>query len=170
MPTSTNSYGTSTGIERLVGDVFVSRAITSTTIPSLTYVEGMIDQTAAELNRALAAAGYSAPISTGETINRQWISGINEYGAAALVLGSMPMTALSPGKEEAGNNRMEMFQAFFNAALKTIAEQRLSAGRSRGRLGAVKSGSATDSDGNTKLPLFKRGQDDYPGSRSLVES
>jgi len=152
-----------------VGDVFVSRAITSTTIPSLTYVEGMIDQTAAELNRALAAAGYSAPISTGEIINRQWISGINEYGAAALVLGSMPMTAIAPGREDAGSNRMEMFQAFFNKALATIKAQELVAGRSRGRLGAVFTGSQEDSDGNRKLPSFKRGMDDFPGSRSLTE-
>ena len=169
MATSTNSYGTSTGIAELVGDVVVARTFTSTSVPSLVYVEGMIDRTAAELNRALAAAGYSAPISTSETINRQWISGINEYGAAALVLGSMPMTAIMPGREDAGNNRMAMFQTFFNAALKTIGEQRLSAGRSRGRLGAVFAGSQSDSDGNRKLPLFKRGSDDDPGSRSLTE-
>lgn len=169
MATSTNSYGTSTGIAELVGDVVVARTFTSTSVPSLVYVEGMIDRTAAELNRALAAAGYTAPISTSETINRQWIAGINEYGAAALVLGSMPMTAISPGREEAGSNRMEMFQAFFNKALTTIKNQELSAGRSRGRLGAVFAGSQSDSDGNRKLPLFTRGQDDYPGSRSLTE-
>lgn len=169
MTVSTNSYGATTGIERLVGDVVISRGFTTTSIPSLAYVEGMIDQTAAELNRALAAAGYTAPVSTGETINRQWLAGINEYGAAALVLGSMPMTAISPGREDAGDNRLEMFQAFFNKALTTIKNQELSAGRSRGRLGAVFSGSQSDSDGNRKLPLFRRGMDDYPGSRSLTE-
>lgn len=166
MATSTNTYGTSTGIERLVGDVFVARSITSTTIPSLTYVEGMLDQTAAEINRELQASGYTIPVSTGESVARDWVKSINEFGAAALVLGSMPMTAIAPGREDAGSNRMEMFQAYFNSGLKSIRENRLVSSRSRGRLGGVFAGSQEDSDNNRKLPIFTRGMDDYPGSRA----
>ncbi len=169
MTVAANSYGTATGIERLVGDVFVSRTISSTTIPSLTYVEGMIDQTAADLNRELAAAGYATPISTGQADAYAWARSINEQGAAALVLGSMPMTSISPGREDAGNNRLALFSAAFNKALSDIKDHRLVATRSRGRLGAVFAGSQTDSDSQRKLPLFRRDQDSYPGSRSLTE-
>jgi hypothetical protein len=169
MPLSTNTYGTSTGLERLIGDVVVSRAITATSIPSLTYVEGMLDQTAAELNRELKASGYSVPVSTGDVINRPWLAGVNEYGAAALVLGSMPMAAFASGAAGAGRNRLEMFQGFFNAALLSIRENRVAADRSRGRLGAVFAGSQSDSDGNRKLPSFTRSEGDYPGTVSRTE-
>ncbi len=169
MTVAASTYGTTTGIERLTGDVFVNRSVTSTTIPSLTYVEGMLDQTAADLNRELAAAGYSTPISTGETDAYAWARSVNEQGAAALVLGSMPIVAIAPGREDAGNSRLQLFSNSFNKALKDIQEHRLVASRSRGRLGAVFAGSQSDSDSQRKLPLFRRDNDSYPGSRSLTE-
>lgn len=170
MATSSDSYGTSTGIERLIGDIFVSRAITSTTVPTLSQVELSIDDMGSELNRELAASGFQIPVSTSANpIEHRWLESINNYGAAALILGSIPMTAISPGSEDAGANRMEMYQSFFNRALTTIRDQRFTAARVRGRLGAVFGGSQQDSEGNRKLPRFKRDDDRTPGTGDFTE-
>ena len=67
MATSSDSYGNSTGIERLIGDIFVSRTLSSTTVPTELQVDLSIDDIASELNRELAAAGYQVPVST--TVN-----------------------------------------------------------------------------------------------------
>lgn len=172
MATSSDSYGTSTGIERLIGDIFVSRAVTSTTVPTLSQVELSIDDMGAELNRELAAAGFQVPVSTTvNPIEARWLESINNYGAAALILGTIPMTAITPGSEDAGSNRMEMYSSFFNRALASIKDQRFTAARIRGRLGAVFGGSQQDSDGNRKLPIFKRDTDRTPngGVESFTE-
>ncbi len=170
MATSTNSYGTSTGVVRLIGDIFVSRAITTTTVPTTAQVDLTIDQIASELNRELAAVGFQVPVSTGtDPLTHAWLESINDMGAAALTLGSIPMTAIAPGSEDAGSNRMEMFQSFFNSALTSIRENRVVAARVRGRFQATFAGSQQDTDGNRKLPIFKRGADSFPGTKSLTE-
>lgn len=171
MATSTNSYGNTTGVERLIGDIVINRAFSTTTVPTLNQVELMIDDIAAELNVALSANGYSVPVSTAsDPITHRWLEGINNYGAAALALGSLPMTAISPGQEDAGTNRMEMYQAFFNRAITRIEDKKVRASKSpRTRLGAVISGSQQTTDGDRKLPIFKRGADKTPGTRGLTE-
>ena len=172
MATSTNTYGTSTGIENLIGDMVLSRAFTTTTFPTLLQVERQLDLTAANLNRELQAAGFAVPVSTGasDDIARQWLVGVNEMGACAKLLAMLPMTAIAPDIEDGGANRMEFFQAEYNRALKDIRDNRLVATRARGRLSAVFSGSQEDSDGNQKEPLFRRGAYDTPGTRSLTDS
>lgn len=166
MATSSDSYGTSTGVERLIGDIVISRAFTSTTVPSLAAVELNIDFIGSELNRELSAAGYQVPVST--TVNpmeSRWLEGINNQGAAAMTLGTMPMTAITPGSEDAGSNRMEMYSSFLNRALTAIKENRFTAARTRGRLGAVFAGSQEDDQGNRKLPRFKRDDGFRPGGK-----
>ena len=171
MVTSSNSYGTSTGIERLVGDIFVSRTLSSTTVPTILQIDLIIDDIAAEMNVALAANGYTAPVSTADDpIPSRWLESINNWGAAAMVLGTLPMTAIAPGQEDAGVNRMEMYQAFFNRGMTRIADKKVAAARSRGRLAATFAGSQESSDGERKLPVFKRGMDRTPGTRNLTES
>jgi len=170
MATSSDSYGTTTGVERLIGDIFVSRTISSTTVPTLAQVELSIDDIASEMNRELLATGFIAPVSTTvNPIEARWLESINNYGAAAIILGSIPMTAIAPGSEDAGTNRMEMYQVFFNRALTSIRDNRFTAARVRGRLGAVFSGSQQDADGNRKLPMFTRSDGRDPASESLIE-
>jgi hypothetical protein len=170
MATSSDSYGTSTGVERLIGDIFVSRILSSTTVPTLTQVEFFIDDIASELNRELAAASFQVPVSTSANpLEARWLESINNYGAAAIILGSMPMTAISPGAEDAGSNRMAMYQIFFNNALTSIRDNRFTAARVRGRLGGVFSGSQNDIDGNRKKPIFTREDGHTPGIDSLIE-
>ena len=170
MATSSDSYGTSTGVERLIGDIFVSRAVTTTTVPTLAQVELAIDDAASELNRELAAAGFQVPVST--TVNpmeARWLEGINNKGAAADILSYIPMTAIVPGGEDAGSNRMELYQFQMNKALTAIIDHRFTAARSRGRLGATFSGSQKNKDGNRKLPIFTRNDNKTPGLEDLTE-
>jgi len=170
MVTSSNSYGNTTGIERLVGDMFVGRAITSTTVPTTLQVDLAIDDIASEINVALAANGYTAPLSTADDpIEHRYLESINNYGAAAMLLGTIPMTAIAPGLEDAGTNRMEMYQAFFNRGITKINDKKIKATKSRGRLAAIMAGSQSDTDGNRKLPLFKRDADNFPSTRPFTE-
>ena len=169
MPVSTNSYGASSGVEALIGDIVVSRVFNTTSIPNLVQVETEIDAKAADLNVELMASGYSVPVSTGDPIVRRWLQGVNEKGAAAAILGSMPLTAFAANAEDAGSNRMEMYMKDFTNALKRIRDNRVVASRSQNRMRNALAGSRTDSDGNVRLPLFSRGAYDYPGSRSLTE-
>jgi len=130
MATSSNSYGTTTGVERLTGDVVLNRAFSTTTVPTLLQVELAIDDIGADLNVALSANGYSVPVSTSDdAIVHRWLEGINNFGVAALVLGFIPMTAIAPGSEDAGTNRMEMYQAFFNRAITRIDEKKVRASK-----------------------------------------
>jgi len=170
MATSSDSYGNTTGVERLIGDIVVSRSFSTTTVPTLLQIELFIDDIGADLNVALSANGYSVPVSTTDNaIVHRWLEGINNFGAAALALGSIPMTAIAPGQEDAGTNRMEMYQAFFNRAITRIDEKKVRASRSRGRLAAIMAGSQSDTDGDRKLPLFKRDADNFPSTRTFTE-
>lgn len=169
MATSTNTYGTSTGVERLVGDIVVNRSFTTASIPTLAQVEQFLDQTASDLNVALSAAGYAVPVSTTSVIARQWLQNVNEKCAAALVLTSIPMTAIAPGSESAGTNRIQVWANDCLMAIKRIDEKKLNAPRSRGRLGASFAGSQEDSDGRRKLPVFKRSLDDFPSRHTRTE-
>lgn len=169
MPTSTNTYGESTGVERLIGDIVVSRTFSTTTIPTLGQVELELDAVASSLNVELMAAGYSAPVSTGSPITRRWLQAINEKGAAASLLGTLPSVAFSPESDDAGTNRMAMYESEFKAALERIRDQRIVASRGTSRLGRVFGGSQETSGGTRKLPLFTRGMSGNPSGRDLTE-
>lgn len=162
------SYGATTGVERRVGDLLTARALTSSTIPSLSQVELIIDDVAADLNTALQAAGYSVPVSTGDPYAHRWLQAVNEDGAAAAVLATMPVTAIRVSMDDAGNRANYYYQRFQDG-LKRIDEGKLRITRTQTRLHGVASGAATDSDGNTKLPIFTRGMGRYPGTVSMTE-
>lgn len=169
MAVGANTYGSVSGVERLVGDIVQDRDFSTSTVPTEAQVELILDDIAADLNRALLASGYSAPISTGDSISRTWITSINNYGAAAQVLVTIPTTAIAPGQEQAAGGRSQYYQTLFDRAISQIEEHKLSASRSRGRLGAIKSGSQSDTDGNRKLPSFKRSLTDFPSNISRTE-
>ncbi len=170
MATSSDSYGNTTGIERLIGDLWVSRAITTTTVPTLEQIETAIDDIGSELNVVLAGAGYVVPMSTSaDPIPSRWLESINNQGAAAILLGTIPMTAIAPESEDAGSNRMQMYIGFYNRGLKRIEEEKIRASRTSGRIsGLVKAGSATDSNGDIKKPIFFRGLDDTDKRKSKL--
>lgn len=162
MATSTNTYGFTTGLERRIGDIVASRAFTTATVPTSCQAVSILEDIAADMNRALLAAGYQAPISTGDFTNRRWAQKVNEDGAAAMVLATLPMTAIAPNAEDAGANRAELYWSLFNAGMTAIQENRISATRVTTRLGNTMAGSQSDSDNNRKLPFFTRDMDRNP--------
>ena len=164
-----NTYGSEAGVEKLVGDLVAGRDFGAGTIPTTTQVEGVLDDIAADLNRELDTEGYTVPVASADATAKAFLAAANNYGAAAVLLGMFPVGAYNPDAEGQGNSRAEMYQKRLNSAIKMIREHRLKAGMTTQRFALVFSGGQEDEDGNEKLPLFKRGQTDYPSSRSLVE-
>ena len=177
MAVDANSYGTVAGIEAMVGDIplntSTARTFSTTTVPTLAQVEGFIDDVADEINNTLEFVGYTVKVSS---TDNPYAYGLliraNNAGAAVMVLGSVPAEAYSsPNEDVPGQGRKAHLDSILRRALKTIRDEELSAAKiSTGtRLSDLKIGSATDSDGNTKKPMFTRAWTDYPSSRSLTK-
>jgi hypothetical protein len=172
MSVGTNTYAGHKDVERLIGDLVESRTFTTGTVPSLAQVETELDNAAADLNRELDQAGFTVPVSeTDYATAYQYLKAANTYGAAAVLLSTLPATVYNPDEEveQPGETRASTYGNKFKSALKAIRENRLRAGRRVRRLERVFAGSQENEDGEEKLPIFTRGMDDYPGRRSLVD-
>jgi hypothetical protein len=166
MGVGANTYAEHEDVERLIGDIVESRTFTTGTVPSLVQVETELDNAAAELNNELDVAGYTVPVNaTDYPTARAYLKAANAYGAAAVLLATIPALAYDPEDEvDAGSeDRGKTYNLKFKAALKAIQEHRFRAGMRVGRLANVFTGAQEDEDGNAKEPFFKRGMDDYPG-------
>lgn len=175
MSVGTYTYGTVAKVEALVGDVVASRTFGTGTVPTLAQVEAFLDDTASQVHTALAQGGYAIETKTALTTSApravDWLSLLNIYGAAALVLQTLPYEAQAAALPDAPPSRGNWFQKRFEDGLERIRKEGFLAimGLTRtGRYDKVFAGSQEDSDGNEKAPFFSRGMDDYPGSRSLV--
>ncbi len=160
------AYCVQADIERLIGDLVENRTFGAATVPTATQVTAEIDNAAAEIDAALDVAGYVAPVVLANFPNAyNYLKAANAYGAAAVLLATVPGQAYQPDDEvDAGSeDRGKMYNQKFKAALKKIEEHKIRAGMRVGRLANVFTGAQEDSEGNTKDPLFKRGMDDYPG-------
>lgn len=160
------SYAVQADIERLIGDIVENRTFGVGTVPTAVQVTAEIDNAAAEIDAALDAAGYTAPVVQADfPVAYAFLKAANAYGAAAVLLGTIPAQAYAPDDEvdTGSENRAKMYNQKFQAALKKIAEYKIRATMRQGRLSRVFTGSQEDADGNTKDPLFVRGMDDYPG-------
>lgn len=172
MSVGANTYAEHEDVERLIGDIVLNRTFDATTVPSLDQVEAELDNAAADINRELDQVGYTVPVSeTDYPTSYQFLKAANAYGAAAVLLSTVPAEGYNPEDEVEGvaEDRSKTYSIKFNHALKAIRENRLRAGRRVGRLGRMFAGSAENEDGDTKLPIFERGQGDYPGRRTLTE-
>ncbi len=165
------TYGTVARVEALVGDVVASRTFATGTTPKLAQVETFLDDTAAEIHAAMAEAGYTVPTSAEATTSApraaNWLALINTYGAAAMVLQSVPYESQAPEVSEAPNSRSGWFYKRFKEGLEKIsgrflANLGLTVGKPSSDLLVVTS--YKNSDGDIKTPLFKRDTFDYPGS------
>lgn len=164
MAVGANTYGTVAGIQRLIGDIVESRTFAVGTVPSLVEVEAQLDLVAAEINAELDQAGYVVPqVSASWPSAYDFLKAINEYGAAAVLLGTVPAEVYDPDAEvtSGGTTRIQMYSAKFRSGLKRISDQKLRAGRRLRRLERVFAGSEEDEDGNAKDPFFTRGMHDY---------
>lgn len=169
MAISANTYATVAMVQIMVGDIVPNRTFSITTIPTLSQVETILDQTAGEMNRALQAMSYTAPISTSETISFEWAQSINTAGASARILMTFPIEAIALDNPEVGNNRAQNLQRIFDRGILVIEEEKLAAPKTVSKIGRVFGGSQKDSDGNRKLPIFTRADNNTPGLESLTE-
>ena len=173
MVVEANTYAEHEDVERLIGDIVEDRTFNETTVPTLVQVEAELDNVAADLNRELDQVGYTVPVSkTDYPTAYKYLVAANAYGAAAVLLSTVPATTYNPDEEveQPGETRASTYGNKLKSALKAIRENRLRAGRRTRRLGNLAAGSAVDDEGNTKDPIFTRGEDDYPGRRSLVNT
>jgi len=173
MAVEANTYAEHEDVERLIGDLVEDREFTEDTVPSLAQVESELDNVAADLNRELDQVGYTVPVNeTDYPTAYKYLVAANAYGAAAVLLSTIPATTYNPDEEveQPGETRASTYGNKLKSALKAIRENRFRAGRRTRRLEKVFAGSQEDSEGNTKEPIFTRGEDDYPGRRSLTET
>ena len=172
MAVEENTYAEATDVERLIGDIVEDRTFTTETVPTLAQVETELDNAAADLNRELDQVGYTVPVNkTDYPTAYKYLTAANAYGAAAVLLSAVPANSYNPDEdvEQIGETRATTYGNKFKSALKAIRENRLRAGRRVRRLETLAVGSAVDDEGNVKVPIFTRGEDDYPGRRSLTE-
>lgn len=171
MTVGANTYGEVAGIQKLIGDIVESRTFTTGTVPTLAQVESELDNQAADLNRELDQAGYIVPVGEVDYPTAYaFLVAANEYGAAAVLLSTIPANSFNPDDEieQTGETRAITYSNKFKSALKAIREYRIRAGMRVGRLSRVFAGSQEDDQGNEKEPIFTRGMDDYPGRRNLT--
>lgn len=172
MAVGANTYGTVTGVERLIGDIVSGRSFGAGTTPSETQVEAELDNIAADINSLLDSYDYTVPIDeTNYATAYAAAKAANEYGAAALLLGTVPSEAFVPAEEatEGATTRIDMYARMLARFLSRVRKREFKAGRSKDRFESAYTGASEDDDGNTKKPLFTRDMDSYPGLRSLTE-
>lgn len=172
MALDSNTYGLVAGVERLIGDIIVSRTFTTGTTPTLLQAEAELDAAAMDLNRELDQAGYTVPVLDADFPTAYgFLKAANEYGASAALLATLPSEAYSPEEEiaSAGESRAMMYHIRFQHALKVIREHKIRAAMRKGRLADMFAGSQETDAGDTKEPFFTRKDDKYPGSRVDTE-
>jgi len=166
MAVGTNTYAEHEDVERLIGDIVEAREFTEDTVPTLDQVEAELDNAALDLNRELDQVGYTVPVSeTDYATAYGFLKAANAYGAAAVLLSTVPANVYDPTEEveQPGTTRAQVYSNKFKSALKAIKDNRLRAGRRVSRLNNLRAGASEDADGNEKDPIFTRGEDHYPG-------
>lgn len=166
------TYGTTLGVQTKAGWVVPGRDFSDTTTPTTTEVNTLLDQLCSDIHAKLAEAGYPIDTKVDVLANAPravaWLEYLNEAGVAAALIQQFAIA----GDPEAVGNPAEFWLSRYKDGLKMIAGSFLeSMGLTRTRdLSAPLVGTwYKDGDGNVKKPLFKRGQFDYPSSRSLTE-
>ena len=175
MSVNSYTYGTVKGVHRRIGWIVPNRQMfDGESVPTAEDVEQTLDQAASEIHMRLARAGY--PVNTAATLSADsprayaWLQALNEDGAGATLLGSLPQ-AFDP--DTSGPNAYKVLQGKWDNGLKLIdsrALDQLDLYKSDTDASEIYSGSLQDDEGYDKLPFFKRGMFDFPGSRSLTEA
>lgn len=166
MTVEANTYAEHEDVERLIGDIVEDREFDEDTTPSLDQVEAELDNAAMDLNRELDQVGYTVPVNeTNYPTAFGYLKAANAYGAAAVLLSTVPANTYNPDEEVegTGETRATTYSNKFKSALKAIRENRLRAGRRIARLGNLYAGASEDDEGNEKEPIFTRHEDHYPG-------
>lgn len=171
MAIATGTYSDVDRVESLVRDLITGGKFSEVTVPTREAVIEFLDDVADQINMFLKNYDYVSPVSlTDDPETYRYLRSINAAGAASLVLASKPAEAWSPPQrgQSVAQTRRQFYEKRLKDALDLIEDKKLPAIASEsGLTDRFVVGSAQDSEGNTKLPIFTRGMTDHPGSRNL---
>jgi hypothetical protein len=127
------------------------------------------------MNLRLKFAGYTTPVSSiTDPDAYKFMQYLNAVGAAIRVLMAHPSESLiysgMPDDLTLAQTRRQALEREWAVGLRSLAEGRLPASQSLEARHKAFAGASKDDDGNSKLPVFTRGQWDAPGTRALTES
>lgn len=162
-----NTYGTIAQLQALIGDIVASRTFTTGTVPTLAQAEAEMDNAAMDLNRELEVAGYTVPVVNADYPTAYgFLAASNNYGAAAVLLGTLPHITYEEDGEKPAVSRSQMYHNKFKHALKQIREHKIIAAMSRERMRNIYCGAQQNADGDDTLPIFTRDETNNPNLAS----
>jgi hypothetical protein len=168
-----NTYGTVAQVEIWASEIAASRTFTTSTQPTLSQVEQILDLVADELNMHMVSAGYTVPVTVSlDPATFRYLRASNSYGAAAEVLATYPNIAFGgPDNIDAmPTERRRHFENQFRRCLKMIDDKTLAqAVRAEGPLNDFQVGAQYDDDNKVKKPTFTRKMWDAPGTPVRIE-
>ncbi len=162
------TYGTVVLVHDKIGWVVPARAaFSSSTTPSDSEVEQVLDDIASTIHAHLLESGYPAETKANVIADapraEDWLARLNVAGACADILQSFA----AANDEETGNSPEKFWRKIFENGLKLIKGQfleRMGLSRTFALSEHLVSTSTLDEDGNEKKPLFRRGMWTVPGS------
>jgi len=160
MTVSAYSYGTVALVQARIGWVVPEHAdFGKTTTPSLSQVEDVLNQIAAEIHVKMMEAGYPADTKAAITISAPravpWLERLNVAGACADLLQGFPVA----NDEEGGSSPEKTWRKIYENGLKLIsgiALEKMGLTKAASTTGQMVCTSVYDSNGDKKDPLFKR--------------
>ena len=168
MAVSTYSYGTVALVHDKIGWIVPGlSAFSVSTAPTEAEVEAVLDAIANEIHAALMESGYPADTKANVTTNAPravgWLERLNVAGACADILSSFAVAQ----NDETGYNPGTYWRRVYDNGKKLIAGRFLNdmgLTRSKALSSHLVSTSYQDTDGNTKLPFFKRRMWEVPST------
>jgi hypothetical protein len=156
MTTGANSYGTAAQVAALAIRYTTSGAFTTTSNPTLVTVEGWIDQVSANLNVALAGAGFAIPITQPDAkaaLGSVVVEAVADLCHAANSAGRF----YTERALERGVSPMRVIRQEMSAWVEEQADglELLGATRTRASTAGILSRD-TDESGNDTFPIFQR--------------
>lgn len=171
------TYGTVARVTSLVGEIVLARTFAGDTIPTDSDIESFLDDTAADIHAVMINQGFTPPSRSSIELTlprlNEYLRATNSVCAAVVALMSMSQEASFPGTPDGGQTRSQRLQTRCTMMMKRLSDTEYleNSGLSRVRTitDGLTVGSRLDADGNVNKPFFKRGMDDYAGTRSLIE-
>ena len=145
-------YGSIVGVTNLIGDIVAGREFNADSDPSINTVNQILTGVDAEINIELKQNGYVSPIDENAGVTYDYLVYINNCGAAARVLSTLPHESYSlPDENRSGGDRRTMLDRELWHGIQRIRRQEFPSARDEGFIRQVFSGSQ-DSE-----PRFSRG-------------
>lgn len=156
MAVSPRSYGSASGVAGYVGVYTASGSFSTATLPTLANVESWIDQVSALLNTALAARGFSVPLTQADAV-------LSAKSLVEQLVSDLAHAANSSGRFfserflERGVSHWYAIRSDINSWVEQYASGLEELGEARGAPTATEIGfRSTDNSGERTDPIFQR--------------